>query len=357
MRPFLTGLCLTIAVSVTAFAQAPPPAAAQTLTTVSTPPGFRPWQEPQRPNARPLVGGLWYPASGAGATTALFDSPIFQGVPVQQAAPISPGRWPLVLLSHGVGGHWRSLGWLGAGLAQQGAVVVAVNHPGSTFGDYDKRRSLDHGSRVNDLSHTLDALLADPAVGPHIDKERIYAAGFSLGGWTALSMGGLRGDLSAYTRYCAESGHRHCRDIARAGIDLTQLDATRWNRSHRDPRVKAVAAIDPALHHGLTAAHASDMVKPVLLIGLGQGPDRLPDTDFSPPGSALTQILPGVGVEVMAPAFHFSALPVCKPAGPKLLAEDNDDPVCSDPAGTDRPALHQRIVRSITRHFGLTAGG
>jgi predicted dienelactone hydrolase len=344
MRPLLIGLCLAVTVSASAFAQTPAP-------------GFRPWQAPSPPNARPLAGGLWYPASGEGAITSLFDSPIFQGVPVQRDAAVLPGRWPLVLLSHGIGGHWRSLSWLGAGLALQGAVVVGVNHPGSTFGDYDMHRSQDHGSRVNDLSSTLDALLADTAIGPHIDTQRIYVAGFSLGGWTALSIGGLRGDLKAYAGYCATSGHRHCRDIARAGVDLMRLDATRWNRSYRDPRVKAVAAIDPALHHGLTAAQASDMVKPVLLIGLGHGTDRLPDTDFSPPGSALTKILRGVRVEVMAPAFHFSALAVCKPAGPKLLAEDNDDPVCTDPPGTDRPALHQRIVRSIAHHFGLTAGG
>lgn len=345
MRSLLIALCLALTASASAVAQAP--------SADPPPPGFRAWQGPPAPNARTLVGGVWYPASGAGATTPLFDSPIFEAVPVRRDAAIRPGRWPLVVLSHGIGGHWRSVSWLGAGLAQQGAVVVAVNHPGSTFGDYDLRRSADHGSRVKDLSTALDTLLADPAFSPHIDKDRIYAAGFSLGGWTALSMGGLRGDLDAYARYCATSGHRHCRDIARAGIDLTQLDATRWNRSHRDQRIQAVAAIDPALHQGLTAAKARDMVGRVLLIGLGKGADRLPDTDFSPPGSALTQILPGARVEVLAPAFHFSALAVCRPAGPALLAEDKDDPVCSDPPGTDRPALHRRIVRLIGDHFGL----
>lgn len=274
-----------------------------------------------------LAGGLWYPVAAAGPTTLLFDSPIFQGVPVQPEAAIQPGRWPLVLVSHGIGGHWRSLSWLGAGLAQQGALVVGVNRPGSTFSDYDMRRSLDHGTRVNDLKATLDALLADTAIGPHIDPQRIYVAGFSFGafhGW-----------------------------IARAGIDLTQLNASIRNRSYRDPRVKAVAAVDPGLHQGLSAAHASDVVDKVRLIGLGQGADRLPDTDFSAPGTTLTSILPKARTEVMSPAFHFSALSVCKPAGAKLLAEDNDDPVCSDPPGTDRHALHERITRLIGRHFGL----
>lgn len=350
MRHFLIGLYLSIAT--TAFAQMPAHSAAP-LTKPSLPAGFRAWHGPVTASAKPLVGGIWYPPAGAGPVAPQFNSTIFDGVPVQPEAAIRPGRWPLVLLSHGFGGHWRTLAWLGAGLAQQGAVVVGVNHPGSTFGDSDMRRTQNHGSRVSDLRITLDALLADASLRPYIDPQRIYVAGFSFGGWTALSIGGLRGDLNAYVDYCAHSGHRHCRDIARAGVDLRQLDATTWNRSYRDPRVKAVAAIDPALHQGLGAAQASDMVDKVLLIGLGQGADRLPDTDFSSPDATLTGILPTARIEVLAPAFHFSALPVCKPEGAKLLAEDNDDPVCSDPPGTDRPVLHERIIRSIARHFGL----
>jgi len=350
MRQFL--IVLYLAASASAFAQTTAAPAAQ--QTISSPvAGFWTWSVPASASSRQLTGGLWYPASGDFATTRLFDSSIFEGVPVQPEAAIRPGHWPLVLISHGVGGHWRSLSWLGAGLAQQGAVVVGVNHPGSTFGDYDMRRSLNHGTRVNDLVATLDALLSDASIASYVDTQRIYVVGFSLGGWTALSIGGLRGDLSSYASYCAQSGHRHCRDIARAGVDLRQLDAPTWNRSYRDTRVKAVAAIEPALHQGLNASHASDMVDRVLLIGLGQGADRLPDTDFSAPGTTLTSILPLARIEVIAPAFHFSALPVCKPAGAAILAEDNDDPVCSDPSGTDRAAVHDRITRSIGRYFGL----
>lgn len=350
MRQFLT--LLYMAVSAVAFAQTPIYSAAP-QANISQPAGFRAWSEPVSPSARKLTGGIWYPASGDSATKRLFGSPIFEGVPVQPEATIRPGRWPLVLISHGIGGHWRSLSWLGAGLAQQGAVVVAVNHPGSNFGDYDLRRSLDHGSRVSDLKTTLDAMLNDASIAPYIDAQRIYVAGFSFGGWTALSMGGLRGDLDAYARYCAQSGHRHCRDIAQAGIELTQLDAPTWNRSYRDTRVKAVAAIDPGLHQGLSPSHARDIVDRVLLIGLGQGADRLPDTDFSTPGTTLTSILPWADIEVIAPAYHFTAMAVCKPEGAKLLAEDNDDPVCSDPPGTDRSSVHDRINRSIGRYFGL----
>lgn len=349
MSKYLICLCL---VAAAALAQTPS-ALPVPQSDASPAVGFRTWSGHATAFAKPLAGGLWYPATGDGTTTLLFDSPIFKGVPVRSEAAVRPGRWPLVLLSHGIGGHWRSLSWLGAGLAQQGAVVIGVDHPGSSFGDYDMRRSLDHGSRVKDLTATLDALLADATMGPHIDPQRIYVAGFSLGGWTALSIGGLRGELDAYARYCAQSGHRHCRDIARAGIDLKQLDGPTWNQSYRDSRVSAVAAIDPLLHQGLAASHANEVVGEVLLIGLGQGSDRLPDTDFSAPGATLTRIIPNARTEVMAPAFHFSALSECKPAGAKLLAEDNDDPVCSDPPGADRRALHARVIALIGRHFGL----
>lgn len=352
MHQLLIALCLSAVVATSGYAQKPTHTGTREAQT-APPAGFMLWHGPIASLGQSLVGALWYPAVQNGASQPMFDSSVFQSEQVQTGAAIRPGQWPLVLLSHGLGGHWRSLSWLGAGLAQRGALVISVNHPGSTFGDNDMRRGLNHGSRVNDLKAALNSLMADPSVGSHIDPQRIYAAGFSFGGWTALSMGGLQGDLNAYARYCAQSGHRHCRDIARQGIDLTQLDPAGWNRSYRDMRIKAVAAIDPALHQGLTATHANDMVGDVLLIGLGQGADRLPDTDFSATGATLTTILPNARTEVLAPAFHFSALPVCKPAGAKLLAEDSDDPVCTDPPGTDRVRLHEQVVHMISRHFRL----
>jgi predicted dienelactone hydrolase len=40
--------------------------------------------------------------------------------------------------------------------------------------------------RAKDLSTVLDDVLADPDFGPHIDRRRIGAAGFSLGGYTVI---------------------------------------------------------------------------------------------------------------------------------------------------------------------------
>jgi predicted dienelactone hydrolase len=252
-------------------------------------------------------------------------------------------------------GNVRSFGWLGVGLAEHGAIVIAVNHPNSTTGDSDLRLGLDHGTRVQDLEAALATLSADPAFADHVDLSRIYAAGFSYGGWTALSIGGLRGNLDAYAKHCEEAGiaSTHCTDIKKGGVDLRSLDAGRWNASYKDARIRAVAAIDPALTWGLENSEAQDLVKDVLLIGLGEGGDRLYATNFSASGSGFEQKVEGIKIKMIVPATHFSALLVCKPAGEAILAEEKDDPVCTDPKGTDRKSVHDTIIAEVAKHFGL----
>ncbi len=125
-----------------------------------------------------------------------------------------------------------------------------------------------------------------------------------------------------------------------------------WNRSYKDDRVKAVAALDPGLIHGLDAMNAEDLVDNVLLLGLGEGEDRLLATDFNQSG--LAQLLPQAEQHILAPANHYSALPVCTDIGPAILEDEEDDPVCTDPEEADRAALHVRIVELIAEQFGLT---
>jgi predicted dienelactone hydrolase len=301
-----------------------------------------------------IESAVWYPGSG-GKSITFGENPVFQGVTVQEGAEVSLGRHPVVLLSHGMFGNVRSFGWLGVGLAQHGAIVIAVNHPNSTTGDSDLRRGLDHGTRVQDLEVALETISADPAFADHVDLSRIYAAGFSYGGWTALSIGGLRGNLEAYAKSCEVAGaaSTHCNDIKKGGVDLRTLDAARWNASYKDARIRAIAAIDPALTWGLEKTEAQDLVKDVLLIGLGEGKDRLYATNFSASGSGFEQKVEGTKIKMISPARHFSALPVCKPAGEAILADEKDDPVCTDPKGTDRKSVHDKIIAEVAKHFSL----
>jgi hypothetical protein len=89
----------------------------------------------------------------------------------------------------------------------------------------------------------------------------------------------------------------------------------------------------------------------LLLIGLGAGADRLYATDTSAAGNNFESLVPSAKVEVLAPASHFTAMPICKPEGPAILAEEKDDAVCTDPAGSDRKDVHDKIIELIAKHF------
>lgn len=142
--------------------------------------------------ARPVAASIWYPAANRTYRAPVGDGPIFDPTFAFIGPAIAEGEHPLVLLSHGSGGNADALGWLATGLVARGAIVLAVNHPGSTSGDSSPRRSVDLGARAKDLSAALDMILADPAFAPFIDEDRIGVVGFSLGGATALGLAGLR---------------------------------------------------------------------------------------------------------------------------------------------------------------------
>ena len=310
-------------------------------------PGFRHVLVDAPHHGRPVTGGQWYPTEAAGHATVIAENPVFLGVEVIENAPMADGPAPLVLLSHGLGGHIRSMAWLAAGLAERGAIVVAVNHPNSTWGDFDMEAGLDHWTRVADLSLVLDTVLSDPKFADKIDPDRIMAAGFSFGGWTALSMGGVTGRIEGYAAHCDvyAASSSHCQALARGGIELRDRAAEAWDASYKDPRITHVAAIEPALVWGLERTDTEALVKNVTLFGLGEGQDRLVATDFD--ASGFVGLVPYASVERMAPAFHYSMLPLCKPAGAAILKEENDDPVCTDPDGADRAVLHQGVIDRI----------
>ncbi|MDE0045157.1 MAG: hypothetical protein OXU19_04750 [bacterium] len=323
------------------------------LAAEADPAGYRTLSMPAPHHERMLEGAIWYPTDEPGDEVVIAGNAVFHGVTVSENAPMADGQHPLVMLSHGLGGHVRSLAWLAAGLAERGAIVIAVNHPNSTWGDFDLEAMLEHWTRVQDLSLVLDKTLADSDFAQHVDPQRIMAAGFSYGGWTALSMGGLRSNQEGFTTYCREHRARSavCQDLARAGINVGALSAETWAASYADDRITHVAAIDPALTWGLNAGHASDLVGHVTLIGLGKGDDRLAGTDFD--ASGFAGLLPDADILRLAPASHFSALSLCKPGAEAILEAEGDDPVCTDPDGTDRAGVHAAIIDRLAADLDL----
>lgn len=310
--------------------------------------------------ASPVAAAIWYPAAGPTYRGMVGDNAVFRGTKVHIGAPVADGQHPLILFSHGSGGNMDNSAWLLSALAARGAMVLAVNHPGSTSGDSSPRRSIRLDERARDLSAAVDVLLREEPFAAHIDRERIISLGFSLGGATALGLAGMRFDREAYRRFCDHPDDLpvDCRFFARGGVDLAKLPDG-FAADTRDARVSAAIAIDPGFSYAAAPDSIAAITLPVLLINLGADGrgsgvrDRFLAADVGPEGSNLVARLAQLSYREIGPANHYTFLAECKPEGAGLLAEEKDDPVCDDPAGTDRADVHRRIVEAVAAFLKL----
>ena len=302
---------------------------------------------------------IWYPSrtrntQSLHANSLYADNAVFEGVKAQRAAPIKPGAHHLVLFNHGLGGSNQSQAWLGAALAERGAIVLFIDHPHSSRDNFNFVKATAHWTRRNDMRLALDSLLDDPFFSGSIDQSRIMAAGFSYGGWTALSLGGATGNHAGLIEACITVPQiEFCDLLLSDEVRLQDQDPERWNARYADPRVTLVAAIDPGLIWGLEPSNLTELLPSTLLIGLGSAAERMLVTDFD--ASGLSAMLDEQQSVRLAPAAHFTAMPLCKPEGAAILQAEQNDPVCTDPAGTNRADVHRAIVDLLSQALGISA--
>ena len=291
-----------------------------------------------------LKGGVWYPSSAIGTPKIIGENKVFKGSEVKLGAKIDDGSYPLVVLSHGIGGDLRSLSWLANALASQGVIVAGVNHPYGTWRDFDLERAIKHWQRPKDISALIDVILADPKLKDRIDETRIIAAGFSYGGWTALSLAGAQNDQDGFISACESQREigPQCDKILEDDVGVRNLNEATWNASYRDPRVSGAVSIDPGLVWGVNEESFKNLSSNTKIIGLGSETTRMIATNFD--ASGMADYLDKDMFVRLAPAVHFSAMPHCKPDGPAILRQENDDPICDEPEGGDRHKTHARII-------------
>ncbi|MCB1755123.1 MAG: hypothetical protein KDJ38_06355 [Gammaproteobacteria bacterium] len=301
----------------------------------------------------PIAASIWYPAG-----TSIYQAPvgknaIWQGTKAYIGAAIKAGKYPLVLLSHGSGGNMDGIGWLSSALALRGAMVLAVNHPGTTSGDSSPRRTMYLGQRAADLHAALDQVLANPDFAPYIDTDRISAIGFSLGGTSVLNLAGLQFDRDAYAAYCDKFADQaqDCVFGKRGGVDFHHLPED-FEATGTDPRISQIVAIEPGMTYAVNENSLKAATDPVLLVRLGRENGWLA-ADFGETGSNLLDRMADARAVTFAPAYHLTFLGECVPGAAELLKQMEDDPICSDPAGTDRGDIHRQIVDAISGFLNL----
>ncbi|MDF1502946.1 alpha/beta fold hydrolase [Roseisolibacter sp. H3M3-2] len=131
-------------------------------------------------------------SGGVETSRVSFDSPDGGSVTGMVWAPVArPGPRPAIVLLHGLPGTARLLSERGQGLAQAGAVVLAIDAPFSrragpalTFTPQDRFEQI---QVVKDLQRAVDVLRARTDVDP----ARVAFVGFSWGGATGALFVGI----------------------------------------------------------------------------------------------------------------------------------------------------------------------
>jgi predicted dienelactone hydrolase len=200
------------------------------------------------------------------------------------------GPYPVVLVSHGTGGAARDLGWLGSRLAARGFVVLGVDHHGNTRDEpYVPEGFLCWWERARDLSILLDQLAAAGPFRGALDRSRVHAAGFSLGGHTALALAGAVTDMPAFARWIAGQpaapGPREFPDAPRHIQRLfaeSRVFRDSWARhgaSFAQDGLRAVLACAPAPPiRAFTQASLRHIARPVATVFGGADTDAPPET-------------------------------------------------------------------------------
>jgi predicted dienelactone hydrolase len=294
-------------------------------------------EDPAR--GRPVLIDLWYPAA-PGAVEAERDYGMARGRSALDA-PVAEGAHALVLFSHGSFGAARNYIWIAEHLARRGYVVAGISHyresPAYGPETIDPAIALQPWHRPLDCSFALGYLLGHPRFGPGIDPLRIGAVGHSSGGATVMALAGALFDPEAMGHYCTSEGARLDRGCAYGrGAPPVAAPSPEARGSHRDERIRAIVALDPALGPALDPGR---IAIPVHVVGAVEN-DFLPFDAHAgryarlTPGATLTRLTTGEG--------HFVFLDVCR-----WDREANGVPLCRDRTGVDRVQVHERLAAII----------
>lgn len=161
---------------------------------------------------------------------------------------------PVIVISHGLGSDRTTFAYLAKQLASYGFVVAVPEHPGS---DAQQLQTLLSGAasqliepdefinRPLDVTAVLDELTrlanADPSFMGRMNLEQVGVVGQSFGGYTALALAGATFDLQQLRADCTDTDSLNPALL----LECRVQSLPRPLPNLRDPRVKAILAINP----------------------------------------------------------------------------------------------------------------
>ena len=186
---------------------------------------------------------------------SLYDRPRKRSYKADLYVPIEnkPYTTPIIVIENGLGGKLNRLDYLAKYLASHGFAVAISGHPGS---DDQKEHAFIQGSsnevlaatefidRPRDVSYLLDELgrLNHSKFKDALRTNDVGVIGFSLGGTTALSLGGSTINFKQLEQDCGSNLNLNNLSLF---FQCRALALPRKTYSLRDPRVKSLFVLFP----------------------------------------------------------------------------------------------------------------
>ncbi len=263
-----------------------------------------------------------------------------------------PGKYPVIVVSHGLGSDRGSFAYLAEHLASHGYVVVVPAHPGSDAAQMaallqgkaeEVAAPLEFIDRPLDVKFILDRLSADQRFG-YADWNNVGVVGQSFGGYTALALAGATLDFAGLQQGCTAQKQLVTLNISvllqcRAAV----LPARDYGIA--DPRVKAIVTANAVTSLVFGPTGMAQVQVPTLMIA-GKADTVAPAiAEQIRPFSWLTASERYLAV--IDRSTHFSMLAASKePGGVEL-------PLPPEVIGPN-PRLNQRYLNALSLAFFRT---
>ena len=236
---------------------------------------------------------------------------------VAPGVPVAPGRFPLVLVSHGTGSSGLLHRQLAQALVQQGYVVGLLEHPHNNRDDDSWAHTPQNlVARPRHLQLALDCLLTYPQLGPALVPGVAALLGHSLGGYSVLAAVGGRPEAVD--------------TVERPAIPVPVADE----------RVKALVLLAPALPWYAAPGSLAAVQVPLLVLAAEKD-------EYIPP-QIIERVLQGMptttplALRVVANAGHFSFLTPFPPHRVSAAFAPSQDP-----PGFDRAQFQEELAQEI----------
>jgi predicted dienelactone hydrolase len=284
-------------------------------------------------------------------TITLFDSTRNRKLVTEVWRPAESSEpLPLVMFSHGTGGNRLACSWFCEGLAAKGFMVAAVDHFGNTYDNPIPKEFVSIWNRPQDVSFVLSQLLNTEQFGSRIKPTEIYAAGFSLGGYTSLALAGAKINVNDLITYFGTPEGKREIDIPEMpgliGLFESEdiLRGFKNNTELKDNRIKGVFVMAPAAGQGFTSrGQMKDIDVPVFIVGANAdsiAPVRTNALHYK-------SLIPHSKWYAVDHAGHYVFLNVGNEDLKKAL------PIYfEDPAGADRSRVHVHVLTLAGDFFG-----